>query len=294
MGSPHLTREDIARLAAGDITSMREEARSHLASCPECRDAVRESELWLATWTSQPEAFADEANARRATRSFLRDLSAGAPAGSRWRRWALTGSALVAAVLAFLIWKPNDDRLPFSIAPVTTAIEETALTSRVLIPGAENADLKERDAFRSGVAQPSPETDAALHRLVEAYLDGSGDEDVAATLVAGYLATGQLGSARDFVKDARARYPDDGRLLVLDGLVAYLEGRTNEAEDLLRSALARDPRDSVAMVNLAQLLSDTGRRDEAVSLARSVRDDARSAVLVARADAILSGAPPRS
>jgi Tetratricopeptide repeat len=291
-GPPHLTHDQIAQLAAGYPGDAAGEALDHLARCSACQEAVRESATWLAAWTHRPETFADAGDAAKVSRSFLEEVGVVTRRAGRRRSWSLVGASLAAvAVVAFLIAKPGH-RDTGSAATVEAAIRGTALLGDILIPGAEHGSVTVPGARRSGLVADPESAGIALHELAEKYVHGSADEQVTATLVAGYLALGQIGSARDFVRDARRRFPGDETIEVLDGLVDYCDGRFPEAEARLRSAVARAPDNDVARVNLARLLSDTGRRAEALSLARSIRESTRNPVIAARADSILAGARP--
>jgi Flp pilus assembly protein TadD len=96
-----------------------------------------------------------------------------------------------------------------------------------------------------------------------------------------------VGSASDFVRDARKRFPDDVTLVVLEGLVYYCQGNLPEAEKRLREAHARDGRNEIASVNLASVLVDAGRVDEAATIAREVQTATNNEAVRARAARVL-------
>jgi Flp pilus assembly protein TadD len=79
---------------------------------------------------------------------------------------------------------------------------------------------------RTGFVQADESITSALSGLTAAY-SRHPNADVAHWLISGYLATGEVEKARLYIQDARLRFPEDSRFLVLDGIVAY---RTNDLD----------------------------------------------------------------
>ncbi len=293
MSSPHLTPDLVARCVAEGPACVDPATVAHLRDCAECRSALGDSRLWHALWSADPKRFAGVKSVEGANREFLREIAsrdAVSPsrAGNRKLRWPalLGGVAAAAAIALILVWSPFKGSSPDE-GPVGDAIRQTALSGLILIPGAETASLNEGPTLRSGFAPLTNEVDSALHSLASAYTDGRSTPALAAQLIGGYLAVGQVGSASDFVRDARNRFPNDQSLLVLEGLVYYCQGNLAQAEDRLRDARERNPRDETATINLASVLVDAGRVNEAATLANEVLSKTDNDVIRARANRII-------
>jgi Flp pilus assembly protein TadD len=128
---------------------------------------------------------------------------------------------------------------------------------------------------------------SAITQLARAYREDA-EPDVAHWLISGYLATGDVESAGIYAHDARVRFPDDSRFLVLDAIVAYRSSDMDRAERLLQTALGSDPNNGAALLNLALVQYETGRWDSARRTLELVRTQFPDSPLELRASTLIS------
>lgn len=140
---------------------------------------------------------------------------------------------------------------------------------------------------RSGYVPVDEAIASALLQLTRAYREDANPE-IAHWLISGFLATGELEQARLFAEDARLRFSDDARFLVLDAIVAYRSGELDRAEQLLQTALEAEPQNGAAMLNLALVQYESGRVDSARRTLELVRSQFRGLPLETRAETLIS------
>jgi Flp pilus assembly protein TadD len=128
---------------------------------------------------------------------------------------------------------------------------------------------------------------SALAGLTAAYRNAP-NADMAHWLISGYLATGDVETGRLYIQDARLRFSDDTRFLVLDAIVAYRMSDMARAETLLRTALDANPRDGAALLNLALVQYESGQVDSARRTLQLVRSQFAGSPLEARATTLIS------
>ena len=87
--------------------------------------------------------------------------------------------------------------------------------------------------------------------------------DVHGNLARAFMASGNLGRAKQAVIKAISVEPENAKLIQLAGLISALEKDHAQAEFHFRRALEKQPRDKLIVMNLAQALIDQGKFDEA-------------------------------
>jgi thioredoxin-like negative regulator of GroEL len=157
----------------------------------------------------------------------------------------------------------------------------------IVLPGTEDAAPAAAPLYRSGYVTPDESIASALTQLKKAYRNEANAE-VAHWLISGYLATGDLEEARLFAEDARLRFSEDARFLVLDAIVAYRSEEFDRAERLLQAALDTEPHNGAALLNLALVQYETGRVDSARRTLELVRSQFPGSPLEARAQTLIS------
>ncbi len=260
----HLDPNDIAALADGREIPGTDVLQRHLAGCRSCLAAYAEAVRVAHLRAQRPDAFAvppDLLAAALAAGRRPRRFVAAPP--RRWRPGLAAATATAVLVLAVALAPgPHPGRL----APGDNAALGTLLWAQSaagpLLPGAVASTAGAAPVYRSGSALV-PTLDRALHEAATTRGRAPRDPQQAYWLGAGYLATGQLGTAVDLIRVARQAYPQDQALLVLDGVAAYRASDLARAEELLREAWRRDPGDTLARFDLAVVLADAGRSWEA-------------------------------
>jgi hypothetical protein len=206
---------------------------------------------------------------------------------------ALAGAAIVVLVMVVAQWRPlmpgQQPHYTAYVDPIREAVTNASTSGAIVIPGGETAVATSTPLHRSGRVDPDPVITEALRELTRAYSDRRTSPDVAHCLVSGFLATGQLDNARVYVQDARLRYPDDLRFIVLDALVAYRSNDMPRAERLLQIALQTDPHNGAALINLGLVQYEQGHWDLARRTFEIVRTRFAGSPLEARAATLLSG-----
>ena len=296
----HLTDEQLAALADD---SMPETDRAllieHVRSCGICHETFLDTIRYRAIVLADASVFRAPDSAIRLARSIAK---AGAKAGgrdvpSRRRPWffappALAGFAAAAIALAGLgVWQSGfrlgGNRYDLYLSPLRQAALSASVQGSIVLPGTEEAAAMTSPLHRSGYV-PADETIAsALSQLTRAYRDDANPE-IAQWLISGYLATGELEQARLFAEDARLRFSEDARFLVLDAIVAYRSGELERAERLLQTALETEPQNGAALLNLALVQYESGRLDSARRTLELVRSQFAGSPLEARAETLIS------
>ena len=277
----HLNEEELAALVDGGLDPIAtEEARDHLAECRLCLTAYSEAVQYRSLWLDESEAFAPTEECLRLGREVAsreRQVPRHRRSPLRLRPIMLTLSAAAAGLAAILIFtqpllgpqSPLDDA---TLAPLRLAVGKASARGLV-IPATEIISREALPTYRAGIAVADTEVAEAIDRLSDAYNHGDRSLEVAYWLAAGRLATGQLGSARAYLGDARMRFPDDARLATLEAVIAYRESDLPRAERLLRGVLRRDAENPEANFNLGVVLRDLGRTDEAREILAKLSSD---------------------
>lgn len=292
----HLTDEQLASLA-DDSFSGPDHAllAEHLRACKSCQSAFHDVVRYRAMLLADASVF-------RAPDAAMRTARRIADTGERrerpsWRHWltspaALAGlSAAAMLVAAAGLWeagyRPTRNHYDHWFQPLKQAAETASADGSIVLPGAEDAAAVTSPLHRSGFVDPDPAIESALEGLMQAYRDHP-DADVAHWLITGCLATGDLERAAIYVHDARLRFPDQSRFVVLDAIVAYRTNDMARAERLLQSALETDPHNGAAMLNLALVQYESGQRDSARRTLELVRSEFRGSPLEVRAATLIS------
>ena len=267
----HLTAEELAELVVGSVTRERAASyQAHIAGCVGCAAALAEAIRYRAAWLRRPQLFGipEEMTTSPARDSGPRTGPTRAAAGPviRLRRWLPATGAVttIVAVVAFaLLSRPAAPTLGFRLPPAVRASIETSSARELVLPGGERHAGRPAAEMRSGVSPGSLELTAEVNRLVTHYELAQRSADVAARLVAGLLAEGDLEGANAYAREALRAYPRDTRLLVLMADLNYRASDLPAAERHLRSAAQIAPRDPLVGLDLALVLRERGNVVEA-------------------------------
>lgn len=299
MTTLHLTDEQISILVDGGMNG-RERAllHEHMSACEDCYRAYEDALRYRGILETDASVFrvTDEmlAVARNVSRAGLRRAPDPSPHRPLFRRlWVpvLGGVATAAAlVVAVVMWLPDRKGEQYSnaVRPVMSAVVDASTGGAIVIPGTEASVAATVPMYRTGQVTQSDELDDALDQLTRLY-QTSRIPEVAHWLISGYLATGRLDMAQVYVQDARVRFPDDARFLILDGLVSYCVGDMPRAERVLQAALSSDPNNGTALVNLGLVQYEQGRWDDARRTFETVRARFSGTPLDIRAETLLNG-----
>jgi len=306
----HLTDEQLAQLVDGSISDpARVLLEEHLRACRTCFGAYEDALRYRAVWSTDPAVFrapasittiAHEMPLRVARQQAEREREADSGAlGARitWRSLIpAIGAAVVvvAMVTALALWRPDMMRpapgeYSELFVPVKAAVEEASIGGAIMLPGGEAVAASTMPAFRSGRATASEHVSNALASLAEAYRDEDTPPEVAHWLISGFLAVGELESARLYSEDSRRRYPGDERFVILEAIVAYRSNDMKRAERLLQMALRDNPRNGAALLNLGLVQYEQGQFDVARQTLETVRQEFAGSPLEHRAAALLIG-----
>jgi Tfp pilus assembly protein PilF len=194
---------------------------------------------------------------------------------------------LTAAALWFSGVRVGGNRYAPYISPLQQAAASASAEGSIVLPGTEDAAPASSPLYRSGFVAVDETIASALAQLTRAYRDDANPE-IAHWLISGFLATGELEQARLFAQDARLRFSEDARFLVLDAIVAYRSEEFDRAERLLQAALDAEPNNGAALLNLALVQYETGRVDSARRTLELVRTQFPGSPLNARAEALIN------
>jgi Flp pilus assembly protein TadD len=160
-----------------------------------------------------------------------------------------------------------------------------------VLPGGEELIAEDAAVYRAirrpQFDAPDEPVEMALRSLHDLYEGGGESPEVAYWLVAGYMATHRISTARVYVEDARGLFPQDPRLMVLDAILSHTDGDFDRAEGLLRSARVGRPDDPVVLFDLAIVLRDRQKTTEANQLLAHVRDRHEGSPIANRAGLLL-------
>jgi hypothetical protein len=290
----HLTDAQLAALVDESLgDSERAFLVDHLRSCEACHAAYRDTIRYRAMLLVDSSVFRAPDAALDLARRVARPA---APASRlsprlRWFEPRLVAGLTAAAVVvtAGIAWYTH--RQPDSYSEWVPTLKQAAASASadgsIVLPGVEEVVAATTAEHRTGFIEPDIAITSALSGLTTAYRDAP-NADMAHWLISGYLATGDLESGRLYVQDARLRFPEDTRFLVLDAIVAYRLSDMTRAENLLRTALDANPRDGAALLNLALVQYESGQWDSARRTLQLVRSQFAGSPLEARASMLIS------
>jgi len=289
----HLTDAQLAALVDESLgDSERSFLVEHLRTCEDChaayRDTVRYRAIMMADSTvfRAPDSILDLA--RRVAKPSRPERTA---PRLRWFEPRLAAGLCAAAVVvtAGVVWYTH--RQPASSSQWLPTLKQAAASASaegsIVLPGVEEVVAATSAEHRTGFVQADESITSALSGLTEAYGEHP-NADIAHWLISGYLATGEVEKARLYIQDARLRFPEDSRFLVLDGIVAYRTNDLDRAENLLREALNANPRDGAALLNLALVQYENGQVDSARRTLQMVRTEFAGSPLEIRASTLMS------
>lgn len=298
----HLTDEQLAALADASMSEAdRALLYEHVRSCNTCHDSYLDAVRYRAILLADATVFRAPDEAIRLARAIAKSGGAGYDAVERHpraqsarRRWApplFAGLAAAAVTIASIaLWQSGirigGNRYDLYISPLQQAAVSASTEGSIVLPGTEDAAVSST-LHRSGFVQPDETIVSALSQLTRAYQEDANPE-VAHWLISGFLATGDLEQARLFAEDARLRFSDDARFLVLDAIVAYRSEEFDRAERLLQAALDAEPQNGAALLNLALVQYETGRAESARRTLEMVRSQFPGSPLEARAETLIS------
>ena len=297
----HLTDEQLAALADGSMTETdRALLIEHVRTCNFCHDSYFDAVRYRAMLLADASVFRAPDAVVRLARSIPsrrhNEVRPSTRTESR-RRWfappAMAGLAAAAlTVAAVVMWqagiRPGGNRYDAYFPPLQQAAVSASNEGSIILPGTEETAATASTLYRSGIVPVDEAIASALAQLTRAYHEDANPE-VAHWLISGYLATGDLEQARLFAQDARLRFSEDARFLVLDAIVAYRSEEFDRAERLLQAALDTDPNNGAALLNLALVQYETGRVDSARRTLELVRTQFPGSPLEARAQTLISG-----
>jgi len=288
----HLTDEQLAALADESMgEAQRAFLEEHLRQCRSCHEAYRETVRYRAMVMADPSVFRAPDAAVVMARAIARPAGK-ASAGLRPRSVLLPrlafGMAAAAVVVASLsLWQSLSHRQDRWIEPLQQAAASASAEGSIVLPGVEGTVSATSAHHRSGFVQRNEVIGNALTELSRTYNQDASPE-VAHWLISGYLATGDVETAGMYVQNARLRYPEDARFLVLDAIVAYRSDDLERAEKLLQTALGADPRNGAAMLNLALVQYEGGQWDSARRTLEMVRSQFAGSPLETRAATLMA------
>jgi hypothetical protein len=291
--------DDIARLLEGRLEETeRAKILTHLETCRQCVEVYLDSAVEVGFLRI------DGPLSSKKTRSLVglgMQVPAQVEAAERargggpervsapgfWAGWRVRAVAVAASVVfivaaawygARVFEQLRSSRVSSEILqPIQAAVGEFSRVGEVVLPGGESYLGGSGPVFRSLGGGLDDSIAVPLKDLLEKFLAGSRSPDVAYWLVAGYLSSGDVRTASIYVAAARERFPDDRRLIVLEGVVAYFGRDLARSERLLRDVVKShvsdplaDPLLAVAQLNLAIVLRDQGNLAEAREILRSV------------------------
>lgn len=276
----------------------------HIRTCRQCSGLYQDCAVHLSDWNADVSPFEVPAAVLDAGRGVAEapddpvsgkgtQRGGGFPGWPRPLKLAGAAAALVLVVVTVLWVKPweggevSQSVDPSLLAPVRLAAEMATGMGAIVIPGGEaGIDRSDEVPFRSACVPVSDALRASLDRLYEMYRDAPTPE-VAHWLIAGHVATGHVGLARDLAFDAEQQFPGDERIAVLAGIVALSDDNHDDAVRALREVTESDS-DPTAEINLAVALIEAGRDDEARSMLEGLAKDSTDVRIARRAASLLA------
>jgi tetratricopeptide (TPR) repeat protein len=289
----HLTDVQLAALVDESLgDSERPFLVEHLRACESCRDAYRDTVRYRAMLLADSSIFrAPDTVMDLARRVAKPGAPARTPSRLRWFEPRLVAGLAVAAtvVIAAVAWYTHHQPDSYSeyLPTLKQAAASASADGSIVLPGVEEVVAATSAEHRTGFVQADEAINSALAGLTAAYRNAP-NADMAHWLISGYLATGDVETGRLYIQDARLRFSDDTRFLVLDAIVAYRMSDMARAETLLRTALDANPRDGAALLNLALVQYESGQVDSARRTLQLVRSQFAGSPLEARATTLIS------
>lgn len=289
----HLTDTQMAALVDESLSDgERAFLVEHLRACQDCDAAFRDTVRYRAILLSDSSVFrAPDAMLDLARRVARPSRSVRNAPRARWFEPRLAAGLCAAAVVvtAGVVWYTHRQSGPDTqwLPTLKQAAASAAADGSIVMPGVEDVVAATSAEHRSGFVQPDESITSALAGLTASYQQHP-NANVAHWLISGYLATGEVEKSRVYIQDARLRFPDDTRFLVLDGIVAYRTNDLDRAENLLREALDANPHDGAALLNLALVQYETGQWDSARRTLQMVRTEFAGSPLETRASTLMA------
>ncbi len=290
----HLTDAQLAALVDESLgDSERAFLVEHLRSCESCHSAYRETVLYRAILLTDSTIFrAPDAVMDMARRVARPEVPTRPAPRFRWFEPRLVAglTAATVVVIAGVAWYTHHQPDSYSewLPTLKQAAASASAEGSIVLPGLEEVVAASAPEYRTGFVQADDAITTALAGLTNAYRD-SPNAEVAHWLIGGFLATGDVETSRIYVQDARLRFPEDSRFVVLDAIVAYRMNDMARAETLLRTALDVNPHDGAALLNLALVQYESGQLDSARRTLQLVQSQFAGSPLEARATTLISG-----
>lgn len=285
---PHPTDEELACFIDGSCSEHdRTRIAKHLRSCSRCSEAYREAVLYKGLWRNGASDFEPSEESIELARQVPepthdRKTIPVVEPPVRWfsfrplhrRTIAIAASVIIIAAIGISYQLVNREGTSVfeqtHIAPVREAVEQASMNGRLVIPGGERLIGRVPEAYRSGYVRVNDSLGTALAYFAREFRDDKGSRAVMYWLLGGYIATGQINTARDLASDALETYPDDIDIMNLEAIISYLEGDTTSCERTLQRIIEREPDNPYANLNLAVLLSERGQDEVALVLLEKV------------------------
>ena len=288
----HLTDSQLAALVDESLSdSERAFLVEHLRACESCRGAYRDTVRYRAMLLADSSIFRAPDAAMDLARRVAKPGPVRMSQRLRWFEPRLVAGLAAAAtvVIAVVAWYTHHQPDSYSeyLPTLKQAAASASADGSIVLPGVEEVVAATSTEHRTGFVQADDAITTALSGLTTAYRDAP-NADMAHWLISGYLATGDVETGRLYIQDARLRFSDDSRFLVLDAIVAYRMSDMARAENLLRTALDANPRDGAALLNLALVQYESGQVDSARRTLELVRSQFAGSPLEARAATLIS------
>ena len=318
---PHLGVDEIARLLEGRVGEIdRATILAHLETCRQCRELYLDSAVEVGFQRVDSPSYSSSKKTKELVGLGMK-VPAGVNAASRprgggpervsapgfWTGWRIRAAAVAASVVFVVaagwygarVYRQNRVSVLGSevLQPIQAAVGEFSRYNLIVLPGGEFYLDEDAPVPRSIGGSMNDPLSAHLRGLLDEFNGGSRSPDLAYWAVAGYLAIDDVRTASIYAARARERFPQDPRLQVLDGVVAYCDGDLSKAERLLREFVRSSPDEpasgprgdsltAIAQLNLALVLRDQRNLSEAREFLSGVRSRHAGTPIAARAGEI--------
>ena len=246
----HLSIDELATLAEGR-DGVSGALQEHLERCPDCFAAYSEAVMSGGDYRQDPTRFPAPDEVLRAARRVPAVPDRPRPSPLRRIRtiWIGGSGVAMAAIVLMLLW-PGQDRDPRMPPEVSELVSRVSVNGFPL-PGATAPE--EHPVYRTG----DPGDLSALQELQD--LDARYEEAPSAALAvwrsAGYLALGDVRTARAILGEARRRYPENVDLLVIKAAIEHRDGDPIGARAHIEAAISLD-RDNDAALAARRFLTE--------------------------------------
>ena len=301
---PHLTEDEIALFVEGSFNELdRTNAYEHLRGCPQCFEDYKDAAIGRGIWETEREYFGEHPELVSAGLKIAGDNVDGRERSGRnsVRSRSLFGKTRLLAIAACAViliiaavWLPKEigrkDTMPgesTAIQAVLAVAEMASSQSEIVFPGTENSFNPDLPNYRSGIEYDNHLV-SSLTELEESNNKGSASRDNLFWLATGFLATRQVAHAKKYINIARAQYPNDTELDVLNALVLFFDGNPDEAEKILRNAHSTHPDDAVSHINLCVVLLEQDKTSEARKLLEDLKKRHPNTRIATRAGKLLA------